>query len=119
MPRCGKCGCEVPQGEVYELFGDTFCEDCYIDRMAAPKTCDPWAVYTAKRTSENNLVLTPLQKKIYDFIAGSREVDLETICSELSITEEDFRNAFATLRHMELCKASKQGDRVVYKLFKD
>jgi hypothetical protein len=85
--------------------------------MATPKTCDPWAVYTAKRTQNNKISLTPIQQKIYDFIAQQGASDLETICSKLSITEDEFRNAFATLRHMELCKASKQGDRVVYTLF--
>ena len=115
--RCVRCGCELSEGNTYEFGGQTLCEDCYIDRMATPKTCDPWAVYTAKRTVEKNPTLTPLQQKIYDFISHRGHADMETICSELSITEEDFRTAFAVLRHMELCKASKQGDKVVYTLF--
>lgn len=115
--KCNRCGTELSRESVYEFAGQTLCEDCYIDRMATPKTCDPWAVYTAKRTQNNKISLTPIQQKIYDFIAQQGASDLETICSKLSITEDEFRNAFATLRHMELCKASKQGDRVVYTLF--
>jgi len=117
MIICARCGCELSEGNTYEHAGQTLCEDCYIDRMATPKTCDPWAVYTAKRTVEKNPSLTPLQQKIYNFIANRGSADMETICYELSITEEDFRTAFAVLRHMELCKASKEGDRVVYTLF--
>lgn len=118
MSTCARCGSQL-NDDCYEFAGQTLCEDCYIDRMATPRTCDPWAVYTAKRTTEQNksIILTDVQKKIYDLIAKEGPIDMETVCSRLSISEEDFRNAFATLRHLELCRASKQGDRVVYTLF--
>lgn len=117
MIRCARCGCELSDKDTYEFAGQTLCEDCYLDRMATPKTCDPWAVYAAKRTGGKNPTLTPIQQKIYDFLSSRGPADIETICSKLSITEEDFRTAFAVLRHLELCRASKQGDRVVYTLF--
>lgn len=115
--KCFRCGSEL-KDDSYEISGQILCEDCYIDKIATPKTCDPWAVYTAKRTiNQHNITLTPLQHKIYDLITKEGPLDIETICSKLSISEEEFRNAFAILRHMELCKASKEGNRVVYKLF--
>ena len=115
--KCEKCGAELSQDDVCEYAGQTLCEDCYIDRISPTKTCDPWAVYTAKRTQNKDIVLTPLQQKIYDFIAHQDYSDIDTICSKLSITEDDFRTAFATLRHMELAKASKEGLKIIYTLF--
>ncbi|MGC9196593.1 MAG: hypothetical protein ACP5IL_14250 [Syntrophobacteraceae bacterium] len=115
--RCDQCGAELSGNDAYMFAGQTLCEDCYINRMATPKTCDPWAVYTAKRSQGKDRVLTPLQQKIYDFIAEQGAADIDTICSKLSITEDDFRAAFATLRHMELSKASKEGNKIIYTLF--
>ncbi len=112
--KCSSCGLEI-QDRVYNYGGQELCEDCYIDRMAITKTCDPWAVYTAKRTNAKDL--TPLQKNIYELIKKNGPMGMEEICNTLSIKEEDFKNAFATLRHLELLKAFKEGDKVLYKLF--
>jgi hypothetical protein len=37
--------------------------------------------------------------------------------SELKISESEFKNNFATLRHMELARGLKEGDKVSYTLF--
>jgi hypothetical protein len=37
--------------------------------------------------------------------------------SELKISESEFKNNFATLRHMELARGFKEGDKVCYALF--
>ena len=39
------------------------------------------------------------------------------ICSHLAINETQFQNNFATLRHMELARGFKDGDKVCYTLF--
>ena len=117
--KCDKCSSEIPSGDDYEHSGRTLCEDCYLDVVAAPKTCDPWAVYSAKNTmaQEAEAALTPGQQKIFDLIKANGAMQLERICTELGITEEEFRRDFATLRHMELAGACKEGEQVCFTLF--
>lgn len=117
--KCDKCSSEIPSGDDYEHSGRTLCEDCYLDVVAAPKTCDPWAVYSAKNTMTRETTLTPGQQKILDFIAANGAVQMERICTNLGITEEAFRRDFATLRHMELARGCKQGEQVCFTLFDD
>ncbi|SFM92893.1 winged helix-turn-helix domain-containing protein [Thermodesulforhabdus norvegica] len=114
--KCAKCGTTL-NGDVYHHAGMELCEDCYLDIVAAPKPCDPWAVHTAKSLTKQKPVLTPIQEKILKLIKERGPVTAEEICNELGITETDFRTNFAALRHMELARACKQGDRVCYTLF--
>ncbi|MBC7358199.1 hypothetical protein SAMN02745206_01115 [Desulfacinum infernum DSM 9756] len=117
MLRCDACGATVNRDEQYEHAGQTLCEDCYLDRMATPKVCDPWAVYSAKKTGEGQGGLTELQEKILKLLKERGPVPLEEIEAELGIDESEFRANFATLRHLELAKATKVGDKVCYTLF--
>jgi recombinational DNA repair protein (RecF pathway) len=117
--KCEKCGTDISPDEIREHSGRTLCEDCYLDIVAAPKTCDPWAVYSAKNTVSQEIVLTEEQQKIFDLIKAKGPLTLEQVCSHLGISEEVFRNNFATLRHMELAKGCKMGDRVCFTLFDD
>jgi len=70
---CAKCGEEIPRGDEMNYMGQILCEDCYVDAVSLPKTCDVAAVYSAKlarkaagqRGTEG---LTELQKKIYEYV---------------------------------------------------
>ena len=115
--RCEKCGTTVNNSDLYEHAGQKICEDCYLDIVAAPKTCDPWAVHSAKSMAKDSPVLTPIQNRILSLIKEKGKLSAEEVCSQLGITEKDFQNNFATLRHMELARACKEGDRVFYTLF--
>ena len=42
---------------------------------------------------------------------------MEQICSDLGISEEEFRSNFATLRHMELATGCKKDGQVYFTLF--
>lgn len=114
--KCSKCGNEL-KDDVYHYAGLQLCEDCYLDMVATPKTCDPWAVHTAKSLTKQKPFLTPLQEKILNLIKERGPITAEEICRELGITEADFRTNFAALRHMELARACKEGERVCYTLF--
>jgi hypothetical protein len=116
---CEKCSAAMADDEVFQHAGKQLCEDCYLDIMAMPKTCDPWAVHSAKNTPGQQVVLTPSQQQLLDLIRGKGPLTLEKICSELKIDETEFRRQFATLRHMELARGSKEGDRVVYRVYND
>jgi len=84
---------------------------------AAPKACDPWAVFTAKKEAGNNPLLTPVQEQIMTLIKNRGPLAAEDICKELNISEAEFRINFTTLRHMEIARASQQGDNIYYTTF--
>ena len=115
--ECSKCRAALVVDEIYEHAGKTLCEDCYLDALAAPKTCDPWAVHTAKNMPKHAGSLTPMQQNILEIIRGQGPIDAARICSQLQISEEEFRREFATLRHMELARGFKQDEQVCYTVF--
>jgi hypothetical protein len=82
-----------------------------------PKACDPWAVLTAKSCVTQNPQLTALQQSILTLLKERGPRTAEEIIATLRISTTEFRNAFATLRHMELARGFKQGDEIRYTLF--
>jgi len=121
MPfQCSKCGKTLEKHECYEHQGKVFCEDCYMDILSPPKACDPWAVHSAKtflRGKDKLSTLIPLQIKIVDYIKGKGEATIEEMVENLNLAEEVLRREFAVLRHMEILKATKKGDKIFYLLF--
>jgi transcription initiation factor IIE alpha subunit len=121
MPfQCSNCGKTLEKNECYEHQGKVFCEDCYMDILSPPKACDPWAVHSAKtflRGKDKLSTLTPLQLKIVDYIRGKGEATIEEMVENLNLAEEVLRREFAVLRHMEILKATKKGDKIFYLLF--
>ncbi|KJS31176.1 MAG: hypothetical protein VR64_12725 [Desulfatitalea sp. BRH_c12] len=115
--KCEKCGANIAVGDDRQHAGQILCEDCYMAVMAAPKTCDPWATYSAKNTAAQGLELTVDQRKIIDLIKSEGPLRKEQICSALGIGEDAFQSDFATLRHLELARACKVDDQVHYTLF--
>ncbi len=119
MMQCARCGTSLTaEDDRFELSGQTVCEDCYLDRVATPKVCDPWAVYSAKKTGEGQGALTDRQRKILQLLEENGPAPLETILEKLGIDESAFRADFAVLRHLELAKATKVGGRVCYAPFR-
>lgn len=43
-----RCQEEIPQGKEMNYMCKILCEDCYVDAISPPKTCDVAAVYSAK-----------------------------------------------------------------------
>jgi hypothetical protein len=119
MMKCEKCGDDLSPQEAREFAGKNLCDDCYLDAVAMPKTCDPWAVYSAKNSVSQEMVLTSEQQRILDHIKTRGPLTLEQICGELKLSEQEFRNNFATLRHMELARGFKRGEQVCFTLFDD
>jgi late competence protein required for DNA uptake (superfamily II DNA/RNA helicase) len=115
--KCSRCGQEMSEGNSYTHLGETLCEDCYLDIRFEVKTCDPWAVYSATRSRESaNLKgtegLTDLQKEIYALVKRKGKVTREEVIQELSLSEQEMQTQLATLRHCELVKGHKEGDKV-------
>ncbi len=102
--NCAKCGTTVEEGESYEHGGMTYCEDCYLDIVSKPKTCDPWAVHSAKsleRHGGGNPPLTDRQEKLMKILGETGGLEPAALADRLSITGDDLEREVAALRHME------------------
>ncbi|MHC1742451.1 MAG: hypothetical protein AB9873_05385 [Syntrophobacteraceae bacterium] len=115
--NCEKCGTVLDPQETYEHSGRTVCEDCYLDLVAVPKTCDPWAVHSAKNTPNHEKTLLPQQEQILELLRSNDPLSAEQICSRLALSPDEFRSHFASLRHMELARGTKIDNEVRYTLF--
>jgi len=119
---CAKCGEEIPAGEQCNFHGQTLCEDCYIGAIQRPKACDVWSVHSAKasRTSAGQTGtdgLTETQKIIYNTVKDAGKITKAELINRLNMPEWELENQFAVLRHCELIKARKEGDKIFMMLF--
>jgi len=115
--KCNRCGREVKEGDSYTHFGETLCEDCYLDMRLEVKGCDPWAVHSATRLRESsglkgNEGLNELQKAIYELVKSKDKVTREEVMEILSLSESEMRIQLAILRHCELVKGHKEDGKV-------
>jgi hypothetical protein len=115
--KCSRCQKDIAEEDRFTHLGETLCEDCYIDIRSPNRTCDPWAVYSATRTRETSGSsgtegLTTLQQAIYEFVKNRGKVTAEEIGQKFSLAPRDLQNQFATLRHCELVKGTKEGGSV-------
>jgi late competence protein required for DNA uptake (superfamily II DNA/RNA helicase) len=115
--KCQRCQRDISENETYTYLNETLCDDCYMDAMSPVKSCDPWAVYSATRTRESSGLkgeegLTPFQKEIYEFIKNRGKASAKEVMTNFSITQHDLESVFATLRHCELVRGQKEGDKV-------
>jgi hypothetical protein len=117
MIKCDRCGAALNEGEGYELHGKVLCEDCYMYETNPPKACDPMAVSTAlsmrKQLGQTGTTgLTPLQKQIYGIIEAKGKVTKEELAAQVGLKPEELEQQFAILRHCELIRATKEGNKV-------
>ncbi|MGO8990889.1 MAG: hypothetical protein ACLQGU_13480 [bacterium] len=91
-----------------------------MDLLSPPKACDPWAVHSAQtflKDKDKFSTLTPQQCKIVNYIKERGEATAEEMVKSLNLTEEELRREFAALRHMEILRGTKKGDKILYVLF--
>ncbi len=110
--NCGHCGAELQKGEVFRHGGRDMCEDCYMEAVSVPKTCDPMAVRSARLTREKGGQdgaegLLPIQKSIFEYIKEKGDVSREELMSHFNMSPRDLEKHFAVLRHCELCRMTK------------
>ncbi|MCR3922281.1 MAG: hypothetical protein NUK65_07180 [Firmicutes bacterium] len=120
--RCARCQDDILEGDECIFREQTLCEDCYIGAVQTPKTCDVAAVYTAKKHREatgqtGTDGLSQLQKEIYNYIAEHGQATKDELLSIFKIPAWDLEKQFTVLRHCELCKGKKDGERIVFVLF--
>jgi hypothetical protein len=116
--NCARCGAGLEGEEVREHLGQALCEDCYLEAMSPVRTCDPWAVHLARGHKEREgLQLTSMQQRVYDLVKGRGEIPFPLAAQILGLIEDDLRREFATLRHLELLRATKRGNVILMTLF--
>jgi hypothetical protein len=118
MPNCTRCQGECDEAELRDFSGQLLCEDCYIERVELSKTCDPWAVHSAKNTvASQGLRLTPAQEKLLELVKAEKEIGFPEAANRLGRTEKQLQEDFTVLRHMELLRGAKKGDGKVITVF--
>jgi transcription initiation factor IIE alpha subunit len=86
--KCNRCGHDISKDESYPYLSEILCEDCYLDVM---------------------------QTAIYEFVKG--KATSEEVIENFSIPQRDLERQLAILRHCELIKGHKEGDKVYLVLF--
>ncbi len=121
--RCDKCNLEIASGDERNHHNQTFCEDCYMVALSPMKTCDPWAVHSAKNYEKfggDAQQLTSTQSKILKILQNDGPMEPSTLQERLGgqMQITDLEREFATLRHMEKVKAEKQNEKKLWRLWK-
>jgi len=116
---CSRCGASLAAADARDYVGQVTCEDCYLEALSQVRTCDPWAVHLARslKDSHGRHQLTPRQQELYDLVKEKGEVSIADAARTLGLKEEELRQEFAPLRHMELLKATKRENLIILTLF--
>ena len=109
---CTKCGASLQDEEPREHLGEALCEDCYPEALSPVRTCDPWAVHTARSLKDlpGGLTLTPRQQQLYDLVKEQGEVPKQEAARILGVSEDELQREFAVLRHLEMLRACKKDE---------
>jgi len=115
--NCEKCKTKLSNEEIFRHGGHDYCEDCYVDIVSVPKTCDPMKVRSAKLTREKFNQkgvegLLPIQKKLYKYLEENGKATRDEIATEFQLDQKELEKHFAVLRHCELVRGFKQNDQV-------
>ena len=120
--ECNRCKASIASGQENEHLGQNLCEDCYMDVLSPVRTCDPWAVHSA-RTFENLMggqgTFTDLQKRILDILKETGGIERHELLQRIGegISDGDLTREFASLRHKEKARAEKHGNTVLLRLW--
>jgi hypothetical protein len=109
---CTKCGTSLQDEEPREHLGAVLCEDCYLEALSPLRTCDPWAVHTAKSLKDlpGGVTLIPRQQQLFDLVQEKGEVLKQEAARVLGISEDELQREFAVLRHLEKLRACKKDE---------
>jgi hypothetical protein len=120
--KCDKCHDPLEQGEEREYYGRILCEDCYMDALSPPRTCDPWAVHSAKslaREAGTQPQLNPTQKRILNILEETGGVEPKVLSERLQIKPADLEREIAALRHMEKVRGELRDGRKIVRLWQE
>jgi predicted HTH transcriptional regulator len=115
--ECHICKKAIPGGEECTYNNNVICEDCYIEILSPPKTCDVAAVHAAKKHraalgQSGTEGLTEQQKEIVKFVKENEKITKQDIAEKFALKPYELERQFAVLRHCELLKGKKEGNKV-------
>jgi hypothetical protein len=115
--KCVKCGDSIEEAEEREWHGQVLCEDCYMDALSPPRSCDPWAVHTAKSLmgeEGGKPVFTAIQMRILQLLEETGGMETKALSERLQMKPSDLEREIAALRHMEKVRGElREGKKVV------
>ena len=109
--NCDKCGTLIKENEQMEYHGQVLCEDCYMDVLSPARTCDPWAVYTAKSLVNKDSAISETQGRILKILRETGGVEPHVLAEMLQIKLSALEREIAALRHMEKLRAQMRDGR--------
>ena len=120
--QCDICKEEIQENDKYEYYGKTMCEDCYIAALHRPRSCDPAAVSSAVHSRKQaghtgTQGMTQLQKDIYEYVKEKGKVEKEELAKAFDLSPLDAEKQFAIMRHCELLKGLKEGQKIYVTTF--
>ncbi len=118
--NCDKCQTQIPESESHDHCGHTLCDDWYMDALSPARSCDPWAIHSAKRleaAGSQGLQLNEIQSRIIDFLRNAVEAEPADMWKDLQVSEDTFKRETAALRHMEKIRGRLKDGRVVLRLW--
>lgn len=118
LMNCERCAKTIREDDRQVFRGQVLCEDCYMDALSPPRTCDPWAVHSAKSTLTTTAGsggdLTETQGRILAFLKETGGAAPGVMAEALGMKAADLERDIAALRHMEKVRARLQdGEKVI------
>lgn len=119
---CDGCQMEIPAGDERAHLGRTLCEDCYMEALSPLKTCDPWAVHSAKSFEKHmggDSTVSAIQSEILAILEKSGGLEAHDLLARLDgkLSADELQREFAALRHQEKVRAEKRGNRIFMRLW--
>ncbi len=118
--QCDKCGTSIDPGEDRDFGGQILCEDCYMDTLSPARTCDPWAVHSAKTLKEQGgrePETNELQAKILEVLKETGGLEPSVLAEKLNLKPSELERETASLRHMEKVRGAMQEGKKVIRLW--
>ncbi|MFH1954889.1 MAG: hypothetical protein ABIL06_25145 [Pseudomonadota bacterium] len=117
--ECEKCKDPIEAGEEREHYGKVLCEDCYMDALSPARTCDPWAVHSAKSLEEQTgrTEVNEVQEKILKILEETGGIEPRILVERLQIKPSDLEREIAALRHMEKVRGELRDGKKVVRLW--
>lgn len=119
---CDLCKQDFAEDEMIDHGGEKLCEDCHVEALSVPKTCNPMSVRSARITRENlgqkgAAGLLPIQEQIYNYIREKKQVARDEAAQAFNLSQKELEKHFAVLRHCELVRGFKEGNKVYLTTF--
>jgi hypothetical protein len=119
--KCEVCSASIQEGKQHDHLGRILCDDCYMDALSPARTCDPWAVHSAKSFSKTGFnfgsQLNETQKSMLRILEQTGGMEPKALAEKLHLKESDFQREIATLRHMEMIRAEMRNGKKIIRLW--